>query len=57
MPFRPFVDVVGKVGTVPPVQMVRLLPKLNVGMVFAVIVTSSVTVAGITHCPAVGVKV
>jgi hypothetical protein len=49
------VDVVGKAGTVPPAQIVRLVPKLNAGAIFGVTVT--VNVAGTAHNPAVGVKV
>jgi hypothetical protein len=50
-----FVDVVGKVGTVPPEQIVRVVPKPNSGVVFGVTVT--LNVVGNAHCPAVGVKV
>jgi hypothetical protein len=49
------VEVVGKVGTDPPAQMVRFVPKLNVGVMFGFTVT--VNVVGFAHCPAVGVKV
>jgi hypothetical protein len=55
VPFIPFVDVFGKAGTVPPAQMVKDVPKLNVGVMFGVTVT--VNVVGTAHWPAVGVKV
>ena len=48
-------DVVGNAGTVPPEQIVNVVPKLNVGVMFGLTVT--VKVAGTAHCPAVGVKV
>jgi hypothetical protein len=48
-------DVVGRVGTVPPLQIVNDVPKLNVGVMFGFTVT--VNVAVVAHCPAVGVKV
>ena len=54
VPVIPFEDVFGKVGTVPPAQIVSEVPKLNVGTIFGVIVTVNVT--GIAH-PAAGVKV
>ena len=49
------VDVVGSVGTVPPAQMVKVVPKLNVGVMFGVTVT--VNVVDTAHCPAVCVNV
>jgi len=49
------VDVVGRVGTVPPAQIVNVVPKLNVGVMFGLTVT--VNVAVVAHCPAVGVNV
>ena len=55
MPVIPFPDVVGKDGTNPPAQMVRLFPKLNVGVTFGLTVT--VNVAVFAHCPADGVNV
>ena len=51
----PLVDVVGKAGTVPPAQIVRLVPKLNVGVTFGLTVT--VNVVDVAHCPAPGVNV
>ena len=55
VPVIPLVDVVGNVGTVPPEQMVSVVPKLNVGVMFGLTVTVNVVV--VAHCPAVGVKV
>jgi len=55
VPLILFVDVIGKVGTVPPAQIVRVVPKLNVGVIFGLTVTVNVVV--VAHCPAVGVKV
>ena len=49
------VDVVGNVGTVPPLHIDKDVPKLNVGVRFGFTVT--VNVAVVAHCPAVGVKV
>ena len=51
----PLSDVVGNDGTVPPAQIVRLVPKLNVGAIFGFTVTVSVVV--VAHNPAVGVNV
>jgi hypothetical protein len=48
-------DVVGNVGTVPPAHIVRVVPKLNVGVMFGVTVT--VKLVAVAHCPAAGVKV
>jgi hypothetical protein len=50
-----FVDVVGNDGTVPPAQIVKLVPKLNVGVTLGLTVT--VNVVGRAHNPAVGVNV
>ena len=55
VPVIPFPDVVDKVGTVPPAQIVTLFPKLNVGVTFGFTVT--VKVAVVAHCPADGVNV
>ena len=55
MPVMPLPEVVGNVGTVPPVQIVRDVPKLNTGIMFEVTVT--LNVVGIAHNPAVGVNV
>jgi hypothetical protein len=55
VPVIPFVDVVGKEGTAPPAHIVRLVPKLNVGGIFGLIVTLNVN--GRAHNPAVGVNV
>jgi hypothetical protein len=54
VPVIPLVDVLGNVGTVPPEQIVRVVPKLKVGVIFGVIVT--VNVAVVAHKPAVGVN-
>ncbi len=51
----PLVDVVGSAGTDPPAQIVSDDPKLNVGVMFGLMV--SVNVAGNAHCPASGVNV
>ena len=48
-------DVVGKAGTVPPAQTVRLVPKLNVGVILGLTVTENVV--PVAHCPAPGVNV
>jgi len=55
VPVIPSKDVVVKVGTDPPEQIFRLVPKLNVGVIFGLTVTSNVV--GVAHCPAVGVNV
>ena len=47
VPFIPFVDVVGKVGTLPPAQIVKDVPKLNTGVMFGFTVT--VNVVGTAH--------
>ncbi len=51
----PFVDVLGRLGTDPPAQIVKLVPKLNVGVMFGLTVT--VNVVERAHCPASGVNV
>jgi len=55
VPVIPFCDVPGNVGTLPPAQMISVVPKLNVGVIFGLTVT--VNVAGFAHCPAFGVNV
>ena len=55
IPVIPFVDVVGNVGTVPPEQIVSVVPKLNVGVMFGLTVTVKVVV--VAQNPAVGVNV
>jgi len=47
VPVIPFVDVVGKLGTAPPAQIVDEVPKLNVAIMFGVTVT--VNVVGNAH--------
>jgi hypothetical protein len=48
-------DVLTNTGTTAPSQTLNDVPKLNVGVMFDVIVTVNVVV--VAHCPAVGVKV
>ena len=55
VPVIPLLDVVGNVGTVPPEQIVNVVPKLKVGVTFGLTVTLIVT--GNPHCPAEGVNV
>ena len=55
VPVIPLLDVVGNIGTVPPEQIVSVVPKLNVGVIFGFTVTVNVVV--VAHCPSVGVKV
>ena len=55
VPVMAFDDVVGNTGTAVPAHVVRLVPKVNEGMMFWIILT--VNVAGFAHCPAVGVNV
>ena len=55
VPVIPFVEVVGKVGTLPPAQIDPLLPKANVGLTFGVTVTVNVVV--VAQRPAFGVNV
>ena len=49
------IDVVGNAGAVAPAQIVSVVPKLNVGVMFGLTVT--VNVVGFAHTPAVGVNV
>jgi hypothetical protein len=53
VPVMPFVDVVGSIGAVDPVQMGFTAAK--VGVMLELTVTSKVVVAA--HCPAAGVNV
>lgn len=46
---------VGRVGTAAPSQIVVLVPKVNVGVML--VLTDTVTITGVEHNPAVGVKV
>lgn len=55
VPVIPLEEVVGNTGAVAPAQIVRLVPKLNVGVRIGLTVT--VNVAVVAHNPAVGVKV
>jgi hypothetical protein len=51
----PLLDAVARAGTVPPAQIVRVVPKAKVGAMLGLTVTDNVDV--VAHCPAVGVKV
>ena len=44
VPVMPLLDVVGNVGAVAPAQMLTLVPKLNVGVIFGLTVTVNVCV-------------
>lgn len=55
VPLIPFVDVPGSAGTVPPVQIVKVVPKSKTGMMLGVMVT--VNVVAVAHSPAAGVNV
>lgn len=55
VPEIPLFEVFGRVGTVPPAQMLKDVPKENAGVVLGV--TTTLRMVGIPHCPAVGVKV
>lgn len=55
VPVIPFVDVLGSVGTASPAQIVKPVPKLNVGGIFGLTVT--VKVNGMEHCQPSGVNV
>ncbi len=55
VPVMPLPDVVGNAGAVAPSQILTLVPKLKVGVIFGFTVTVNVCV--VAHCPAVGVKV
>jgi hypothetical protein len=54
VPVIPLSDVVGKAGTVPPLQTERVVPKLKFGVMFGFTVTVNVVV--VAHSPAFGVK-
>jgi hypothetical protein len=54
VPVIPLADVLGNVGTVPPVQIASVVPKLNVGVIFGATVT--VNVNDVAHKPLVGVN-
>ena len=47
VPIIPFVDVEGRMGTLPPEQILRDVPKEKMGVAFAVTVTFIVT--GMPH--------
>ena len=52
MPVKPFADVAGSAGTVPPLQIVIAVPKLNVGVMIGLTMTENNPVDA--HWPAVG---
>ena len=55
VPVMLFVDVSGREGTVPPLQILNDVPKENAGVIFGVTVTANVI--ELAHCPPVGVNV
>ncbi len=55
VPVKPLVEVIGSDGTASPVQIDKLVPKLNTGMSFGV--TVNVKLAVVAHWPAPGVNV
>ena len=55
VPVIPFADVVGNIGTAPLSQIVKEVPKLNVGVILGFTVTVNVVV--FAHNPEVGVNV
>ena len=55
VPVTPLVEVAGSSGTVPPAQIDRAVPKLNVVVVMLLTVTVKLVTSA--HCPASGVKV
>lgn len=55
VPVIPFSDVVVNAGTVPPAQIVNVVPKLKDGVIFGL--TMTVKVVGLAHTPAFGVNV
>ena len=55
VPVMELLDDVGKAGTIPPEQILKVVPNENVGVVCGVIVTIKVVV--LAHCPTSGVKV
>jgi hypothetical protein len=50
----PLSEVLGKAGTAPPLQIVRVVPKLKTGVAFGLTVTFKIVI--VAHCPAIGVK-
>ena len=54
-PVIPLVDDEGRVGTLAPAQMLKLVPNANVGVIFGFTVTANDVV--VAHCPALGVNV
>ena len=54
MPITPFDDVFGSVGALVPAQIVELVPKLNVGVMFGF--TTTVNIPVFAHCPDNGIN-
>ena len=54
-PVMLFVELFGRTGTVPPAQIVSVVPKLKLGVMFGATVTLNVT--GGAQVPALGVNV
>ena len=55
VPVTPLIEVAGNDGTVPLAQIVRLAPKVKMGVTIGLTVT--LNVVGVAHRPAVGVNV
>ncbi len=55
IPVIALLEVDGKVGTAPPEQMLKVVPNEKTGVIS--VVTSTVKVVTIPHCPVSGVKV
>lgn len=54
VPAMPFTEFAGNKGTLLPAQIVKVVPKLNVGVTIGFTVTFKVV--PFAHCPASGVK-
>ena len=54
VPITPFDDVFGSVGALVPAQIVELVPKLNVGVMFGF--TTTVNIPVFAHCPDNGIN-
>ena len=55
LPVMALLEVAGKEGTAAPAQMIREVPKPNVGVMLGLTVTANVV--GRAHNPGVGVKI
>jgi hypothetical protein len=55
VPVIPLPEVVGKLGTAAPLQMLIEVPKVNIGVILGV--TFTVNDVALAHCPPEGVKV